>query len=223
MLLVLHSLIAHLSIRAPYSLFSHLSTYIGTSENSAWILLLFKRTLALWRGSHVPWALPGLLVTNGEKNQNRKGKRRGKKGWFLSFIFSSDLKILLLHSISLSISSIRLPLLAFLYPTRHVGLHLTTFTKLLRGLPGTFELAHYMDFDNLPPVPSSQFIGPISLWSLTSLTISQLWNLSIPTLRTWWHVITNYFLLLPGSANQAPALKLTLLALDFIMLSHNRP
>ena len=102
-------------------------------------------------------------------------------------------------------------------------LQLTISTKLLRGLPGTFELAHYMDFDNLPPVPSSQFISPISLWSLASLTISQLWNLSIPTLRTCWHVITNYFLLLLGSANQAPALKLNLLALDFIMLSHNQP
>ena len=89
----------------------------------------------------------------GKKNQNRKGKRRGEKG-VISFIhfFSSDLKILLLHLITLSISSIRLPLLAFLYPTSHVGLQPTTFTKLLRGLPGTFGLAHYMDFDNLPPI-----------------------------------------------------------------------
>ena len=80
-----------------------------------------------------------------------------------------------------------------------------------------------MDFDNPSPILSPQLINPISLWCLASLTISQLWNLSLPTLRTYWHVITNYFLLLLGSANQAPALKLTLLALDFIMLSHNRP
>ena len=159
----------------------------------------------------------------GKRINTEKAREREKWGDFFHSFFSSDLKILLLHSISLSISSTRLPLLAFLYPTSHVGLHPTTFTKLLRGLPGTFELAHYMDFDNLPPVPSSQFIGPISLWCLASLIISQLWNLSIPTLRTCWHVITNYFLLLLGSANQAPALKLTLLALDFIILSHNRP
>ena len=55
------------------------------------------------------------------------------------------------------------------------------------------------------------------------LTVSRLWNLSIPTLRTGQHVITNYFSLLPGSANQAPALQLSPLVLDSIMLSHNQP
>ena len=143
----------------------------------------------------------------------------------ISFIqfFSSDLKILLLHSTPFQCHrSVSLSLPTSIRSAIWV-LQLTISTKLLRGLPGTFELAHYMDFDNLPPIPSSQFISPISLWSLASLTISQLWNLSIPTLRTCWHVITNYFLLLLGSANQAPALKLNLLALDFIMLSHNHP
>ena len=99
----------------------------------------------------------------GKKIQNRKGKRRGKKGVisFIHFFVRLEDSPLTLNHLFNVIDPSPSPCLP-LSDQPYGFFHLTISTKLLRGLPGTFELAHYMDFVNLPPILSSQFISTIS-------------------------------------------------------------
>ena len=161
----------------------------------------------------------------GKKKQNRKGKRGGGEKGVISFIHffvrPEDSPLTLNHPFNIIDPSPSPCLPLSNQPCGFTTHHLYQTTERPSWDFWTNSLHGLRQSSSDHSLLNSLVRFLSGAWLL--LTVSRLWNLSIPTLRTCQHVITNYFSLLPGSANQAPALQLSPLALDFIMLSHNQP